>query len=318
MKRKILLISVLAVLFSLTGCSGDNEKAFDYDEDALIEQSKNIISEYNDVSDEAYDYYVAEGDNLQQTAVKGFRQAEITDEIGEFERFDTSSGKVKFEDQSDGTVLVTIYCDYSGRDVEVTLQYEENLEYDMQYSQMMDAVTEEALSYGFSSSDEYLSYINSVYGYSYAGAEDFVRIYLSNLGIEPYTATECEVSAVYTMKELLVQAAQNTAIGMGTVFILLIVISLIIWCLKFVPKIANKFNGSETVRNEEPDGIENIPERASAKAVSAPAQTQNLMNDAELVAVITAAIYAAESQNGVNAVSKDKLVVRSIRKARKR
>ena len=51
-------------------------------------------------------------------------------------------------------------------------------------------------------------------------------------------------------------------------------------------------------------------------ATPAPA-AGNLMNDAELVAVITAAIYAAEGQAGNGAVSKDKLVVRSIRRARK-
>ena len=39
------------------------------------------------------------------------------------------------------------------------------------------------------------------------------------------------------------------------------------------------------------------------------------MDDKELVAVITAAVYAASSASNGGAISKDKLIVRSIRRA---
>ena len=48
--------------------------------------------------------------------------------------------------------------------------------------------------------------------------------------------------------------------------------------------------------------------------VAAAVPAGNLMDDAELVAVITAAVYAASGSAGAD--SKDKLIVRSIRRAR--
>ena len=98
-------------------------------------------------------------------------------------------------------------------------------------------------------------------------------------------------------------AFANTLMGMGTVFVMLIFISLLISLFGYIPKLEEKIKNigkkSEPVKTEE-----------SAAVVEEP-QTQavNLQKDEQLVAVRTAAIMASY---GSNAVSADKLVVRSI------
>ena len=54
---------------------------------------------------------------------------------------------------------------------------------------------------------------------------------------------------------------------------------------------------------------------ATSVSESKPVANENLMDDKELVAVITAAVYAASSASNGGAISKDKLIVRSIRRA---
>ncbi|MBQ8412177.1 MAG: OadG family protein, partial [Lachnospiraceae bacterium] len=124
-----------------------------------------------------------------------------------------------------------------------------------------------------------------------------------------YIPEEMVVTAVYSNSELMGQAGMNTLIGMGTVFVVLLFISFIISLFKYLPALfAKKTKVPEPKKDEAP----------AKAAQSAPVASENLMNDAELVAVITAAIYAASgSTNGSGAVSKDTLVVRSIRRAKK-
>lgn len=96
----------------------------------------------------------------------------------------------------------------------------------------------------------------------------------------------------------------NTCIGMGTVFLVLIFIALIISLFGFIPKIQQKLEKKVT----------SVAEATPAAPVAAAVPAGNLMDDAELVAVITAAVYAASGSAGAD--SKDKLIVRSIRRAR--
>lgn len=106
---------------------------------------------------------------------------------------------------------------------------------------------------------------------------------------------------VYTTGEKMTKAGMNTLMGMGTVFCVLIFISLLIGCFTYI----NKWE--EKMRNRK-NGVEpaTVPVPAAAPAV--PVQ-EDLTDDLELVAVITAAIAASEN------TSADGLVVRSIRRA---
>lgn len=108
------------------------------------------------------------------------------------------------------------------------------------------------------------------------------------------------VNPKYTMGELMKKAALNTLIGMGSVFCVLILISLIISCFNYIPKIEAMFKKEkkETMQSE-----------SVANAVAQIVENEELSDDAELVAVIAAAIASYEG------TSSDGFVVRSIRRA---
>ncbi len=108
-----------------------------------------------------------------------------------------------------------------------------------------------------------------------------------------------------TAGELMANAGLNTLIGMGTVFAVLILISLIISAFKVIPKIQES-RAKKNAPKEEPAGIDNAVSRiVEQEAVEEEA------DDLELVAVIAAAIAASEG-----AVTTDGFVVRSVRKRR--
>ena len=102
-----------------------------------------------------------------------------------------------------------------------------------------------------------------------------------------------------TVSVLMETATVYAAIGIGTVFTVLVFISLIISCFKFI----HQWEKQKNTKNDAP-----APVLAAVPAPKAPAADADLSDDAELVAVITAAIAAYEgtSSNG--------LVVRSIRR----
>ena len=109
------------------------------------------------------------------------------------------------------------------------------------------------------------------------------------------------------------QALLNTLMGMGTVFAVLIFISLLISLFVYIPSIerALKNRSSKKEKKAAQEGRP-APKRPILKE---PAVEEELVDDGELVAVITAAIMAASAST---AVSADKLVVRSIKRVKRR
>ena len=115
-------------------------------------------------------------------------------------------------------------------------------------------------------------------------------------------------SPEYTVGENMAKAGMNTLLGMGTVFLVLIFISLIISCFKKVNEIEANVKAKKA--GAEAPAAAPAPVQTAAPA-AAPARTAapaagNAANDGELVAVITAAIAAA---TGVPA---DSVNIRSI------
>lgn len=114
-------------------------------------------------------------------------------------------------------------------------------------------------------------------------------------------AQSVTIDPSYSIGEILKKAGMNTILGMGTVFIVLIFISLVIYCFNFIP-------GNQAAKKEEKPAAK---PRAPKKPAARPAvqKQENLVDDKELVAAITAAIcaYTGTSSNG--------FVVRSIRRA---
>ena len=321
MKKKLLiLISMLAMMFSLTACSNEVEKPFDYDDSAIVRDTMYAFEEYRNVNDEFADYYINDGTEFEQSAVKGIKQAQDTDKVGAFEDFTpyiegnkaVSKDDYKIENASD-SVSVTVINKAKNRNVEITVKYVENPEYFMELDQVMQkytlAETEKIIL------QEYDSLAQFYDETGISSVEEARQILVSNemynKAIASYLPEEMVVSAVYSKTELMKQAGMNTLLGMGTVFVVLIFISFIISLFKFLPALFAKKPKIEDLKKEESKPA------APAKAATPAPAAGNLMNDAELVAVITAAIYAAEGQAGNGAVSKDKLVVRSIRRARK-
>ena len=116
-------------------------------------------------------------------------------------------------------------------------------------------------------------------------------------------AQSVTVNPEYSLGEILAKAGMNTLLGMGTVFAVLILISLVIYCFNFIPNIQAKFG-----KKKEEKAPAAKPAAAPAAApVAAPAEPT--VDEGELVAAITAAICAYTGS------SSDGFVVRSIRRA---
>ena len=129
---------------------------------------------------------------------------------------------------------------------------------------------------------------------NYPGRQVVVSFVLNyDYEVEQLLVTDVNVSLVYTLGEKMEKAALNTLMGMGTVFGVLILISLIIYCFRFIGDLQNidkKKKTEEAVITSTPEVEEEAP----------------LTDDLELIAVITAAIAASEG------TSTDSFVVRSI------
>ena len=153
-------------------------------------------------------------------------------------------------------------------------------------------------------------------------------LYLMNLNMatQEIRAQFADSSAMDTedssISGLLQSASVNTAVGMGTVFVVLIFISLIIYCFKYLHQWEEGKKGTEAKKASAP---------ASAAAKSAPAAAPSSAaapagdKDEELAAVMAAAIAASEDEDLVAVItaaiaayegtSSNGLVVRSIRRA---
>lgn len=111
------------------------------------------------------------------------------------------------------------------------------------------------------------------------------------------------VNADYTIGEILRKAGLNTLLGMGTVFSVLIFISFMISLFKYIPLLEKKLTARK-----------NQAEKNAVKSTAAPAKSvvtetaEPGLDDPELIAVIAAAVAAAEG------ASTDSFVVRSIRR----
>ncbi len=117
---------------------------------------------------------------------------------------------------------------------------------------------------------------------------------------EDLQPTSITVDVNYSMGERMGKAALNTLMGMGTVFVILILISLLISLFKYINKLEAKMN-KKTAVQEAP--------APAAPVLAEP--VEELTDDYELAAVISAAIAASEG------TSADGFVVRSIKKRTK-
>ena len=109
-------------------------------------------------------------------------------------------------------------------------------------------------------------------------------------------------TVTYSFSEMMGKAGLNTLIGMGTVFVVLILISLIISLFQLIPKM------QEALANKD-KAAKNLKSEAVDNTIAQIIEKEELSDDLELVAVIAAAVAASEG-----AASTDGYVVRSIRR----
>lgn len=122
-------------------------------------------------------------------------------------------------------------------------------------------------------------------------------VYSFNYETEGMELSDASVDLVYSLGEKMSKAGINTLMGMGTVFCVLILISLIIYAFNIIPYLQKK-KDKRSVNTEETKKavVTQIEQR----------EEQQLTDDLELVAVISAAIAASTG------TSVDGFVVRSI------
>ena len=107
----------------------------------------------------------------------------------------------------------------------------------------------------------------------------------------------------YSFGEKMEKAAMNTLMGMGTVFVILIFISLLISCFRYINVLESR------ILNKEKSAYLPTEPTAFVPRKEKPEEEEELVDDLELVAVITAAIAASTGS------SPSGLVVRSIKRA---
>ena len=110
---------------------------------------------------------------------------------------------------------------------------------------------------------------------------------------------DANTDLVYSLGEKMSKAAMNTLMGMGTVFVVLILISLIIYSFRFISVIQDKMAN----RGKKVENIETVSVAPAVQSAEQP-----LTDELELVAVIAAAIAASTG------TSTDSFMVRSIRR----
>ncbi len=121
---------------------------------------------------------------------------------------------------------------------------------------------------------------------------------------EELALVSISTNVTYTFGETMTKAALNTLMGMGTVFAVLILIIFLISAFAFIPKIQEMFSGK---KEEKKDTTDRVVEQIIKNEEIA---YEDATDDAELVAVIAAAIAAYEGGSASD------YVVRSLKRRR--
>ena len=114
------------------------------------------------------------------------------------------------------------------------------------------------------------------------------------------TPASVAIDIQYSFGTTMKNAALNTIMGIGTVFVILVMLIFLISLFKFIPG-SGAYQAKAKKSSEPAPAVAPVP-------VQAPAAAPEATDDKELIAVIAAAIAAAEG------TSTDGFVVRSIRK----
>ncbi|MDE6435579.1 MAG: OadG family protein [Lachnospiraceae bacterium] len=308
-KKIVLLLCVLVLTFSMTACSDGQEKVdFNYTDISILNNSIYLTYNFSQI-DEASKIVInnTEGQEVLQTAITNFESA--NEECGELLGFLAGDGS---------TISLRQVLEANSQSDEAYQQCLLEMDYEIEEDGANVKATIIAV---YEDRNAELSFV-----YEAAPAQTSVDETTGQI-IVPFQIAELTVSPIYTFGEKMGKAGMNTLMGMGTVFVILIFISLII--AQFERISAAIMAASNAISNV----ATNIKEKRAAKKAASETQTgkeevsdiaspvetipatENLMNDSQLVAVITAAIMAAQGAGGNT--GSDGLIVRSIKKAKR-
>jgi hypothetical protein len=95
---------------SLTACGEEEAPNFEVNEQIMQDYTKQIIEQYRDVSDVEKEYYLNDGTELEQTAIKGFDAAQTTDHVGKFMNYVEGDNATDIYNGVDGKVVFSQLC----------------------------------------------------------------------------------------------------------------------------------------------------------------------------------------------------------------
>lgn len=278
MKRKVyLFLATILCFFALTACGSKEEADAGYDETVVEQVAREAVDEWS--SDSAL--------------------AELMGEIA------TDEGAAKYKED--------ILASYEAMGMSVTEEQEKSIDEMISVLQGWSAVEKETgkltaledKKAEFSEADN-AKYVNVKLeakcekGRMYVTVPVLKKATLNAQQLQ-YDMFSLKLEEIKTMGEKMSKAGLNTLMGVGLVFVLLIVICLLISTFGIFGKFGKK--------KEEPKKEVSAPVAAAAPV---PVVEEELVDDTELVAVITAAIMASMGDE----VPADGLVVRSIRRRR--
>lgn len=306
MKKCILLFSMLAVLGLLCACSsGNKEVSFEYSDNDIVYST--IYQAYQlDHIDAPYRAYLEDQKEenpmaeVLLTGVANFDSAK--DDCGQFVGYKSKDGStIQFDVASASAALSSAQTqeDYDAAQKAIN-NFLDNVSYVIEEDNNGDVIVHLDAVYEKRSAEYSFVYEeNPEAAYSYA---------LTGQNATAYKVKEITVTPDYSMKEIMGKAGANTLMGMGTVFIVLIFISIIIGQFEKVGKLATKIANAKANKADDDDDV--VVKTTAADTVAASSSS---VDDNELIAVITAAVVAANVASG----GTDNLIVRSIRKARR-
>ncbi len=321
MKKFLVVLSMVTCLFGMTACGSEPE--YTEQEQQKIAAAQNYVTNY------VIPYFLDESGSLATQIVDSddYTNDEIADEYKNYvekcnEGVATYGMLVNAADMNGYDVeSFVLLCMMSGQG-----DYSEFLEYDYDATTSNGVTTGSIIKSGFSSMNSGMDIVGRVIKEKLGEATSridgetiIVSVPVNHLKkdatIEVIVSNDkfMELKSValnvnYSFGETMAKAGQNTLVGIGTVFVMLIVISFIISLFAYIPKIQDSM-----AKKKESPKAEAIEKAVAQIVEQEEAQTDDLTDDLELVAVIAAAIAAYEGQT-----STDGFVVRSIRKVNRR
>lgn len=305
MKKIVFVFSMIAMFCVLTACSsGKEEVDFAYTDANIIANTIANADQMQNATSAQRAYWENSDDDSSEiylTGVQNFDNA--AEECGEFLGYRSKNGD---------SLLTIDYSQINDMDEDSFNTWYANL-----ISNVDATVTEDGANVTVELKAAYKNR-DVIYSFVYEKnpeADYAAELYQQN--VLPYKVKEIVATPDYTFGEKMSKAAANTLMGMGTVFAVLIFISLIIAQFERLNKLSTKISNwwANRKNNEEAKTEEAVasPSKASSSPAAPAPVSANPMDDKQLVAVITAAVVAANVSTG----GTDRLVVRSIRKAKR-